>query len=122
MKEILKLVLSPKSCNSSQKDELRKANFKLAVEQQNLALNHILRNLHCKETLSSRFEAEHQRKTSMARKPPLLTSTVDCLSLGRNPLMKETSMAKLQRWKLEQYLKFYKYKACPWNYYVGFVH
>jgi len=67
----------------------------------NLALSLILRNFHYKETSSSRLEAEHQRKTSMAGKPPLLTSKVDCLSLGRNPLMKKTSMAKLQKWKLE---------------------
>jgi len=65
------------------------------------------------ETSSSRFEAERQRKTFMGGKPPLLTSKVDCPSLGRNQLMKETSMAKLQRWKLEQHSNLYKYKACP---------
>jgi len=54
----------------------------------NLALSHILRNLYYKETSSSIFEAEHQRKTSMAGKPPLLTSIVDFPSLGRNPLIK----------------------------------
>jgi len=32
MKEIMKLVLSPKSYNSSQKDELRKVKFKPMVE------------------------------------------------------------------------------------------
>jgi len=96
----MKLVLSTKICSASQKDELRKVKLKPMVEQRNLVLNHILRNIHCKDTSSSRFEVENQRKTSMAGKPPLLTSKVDYPSLGRKILMKETSMAKLQRWKL----------------------
>jgi len=74
----------------------------------NLELSHILRKLQYKGTPSSRFEAEHKRKTSMVRKPPLLTSKVDCPRLARNPIMKETSMEKLQRWKLEQHSNFYK--------------
>jgi len=36
-----------------------------------------------------------------------------CPSLEANPLMKKTSMANLQEWKLEQCLIFYKSKACP---------
>jgi len=32
MKELTKLVLSPKSCNLSQKDELENVNFKFAAE------------------------------------------------------------------------------------------
>jgi len=81
----MKLVLSSKSCSSNQKYEFRKVKLKSSAEQRFWWLGHNLKIIHRMETSSSRFEVEHQRKTLMTGKPPLVISKRWMPKLGKKP-------------------------------------